>query len=253
VRAQVQVVQGSSDDEEVLTGALEGAESLFLLVPPLFTVTDNNEYYLKFARATSAAVKAQKVKRIVTVSGVGRRSLMKAGPVSDSFAKDAEIERSGVDFRALWCPSFMENMMSNIGTLKSQGTFYGCLGATAKAPWVATRDIAASAAKLLLDRAWTGQGGVAVLGPEDLSQNDIAGITGEVLGRPISYRQIPPDALKSELLKYGASGAFAQSVIEMLIAKDKGLDLAEARTAENTTPTSYRTWCTEVLKPAMQG
>jgi hypothetical protein len=36
---------------------------------------------------------------------------VKAGPVSASFAKDAEIEKTGVDFRALWCPSFMENML----------------------------------------------------------------------------------------------------------------------------------------------
>lgn len=253
VRAQAQVVQGSSDDEKVLTHALEGAESLFLVVPPSFTVTDDNEYYVRFARTTAAAVKAQKVKRVVTVSGVGRRSPMKAGPVSASFAKDAEIERSGVDFRALWCPSFMENMMNNIGTLKAQGAFYGCLGAAAKAPWVATRDIAASAAHLLLDRSWTGQGGVAVLGPEDLSQDDMAAIMSETLGKPIRYQQVPPAALESDLLKYGASPAFARSLVEMLVAKDKGLDLAEARTAANTTPTTFRTWCTEVLRPAMQG
>jgi hypothetical protein len=39
----------------------------------------------------------------------------------------------------------------------------------------------------------------------------------------------------------------------MLIAKDKGLDNVELRTAENTTPTSFRQWCEEVLKPAVLG
>ncbi len=29
------------------------------------------------------------------------------------------------------------------------------------------------------------------------------------------------------------------------------LDNAEPRTAENTTPTSFRQWCEEVLKPAV--
>ena len=37
------------------------------------------------------------------------------------------------------------------------------------------------------------------------------------------------------------------------VAKDKGLDNAEPRTPENTTPTSFRQWCEEVLKPAVLG
>jgi hypothetical protein len=37
----------------------------------------------------------------------------------------------------------------------------------------------------------------------------------------------------------------------MLIAKDNGTDNVEPRTAENTTPTSFRQWCEESLKPAV--
>ena len=43
---------------------------------------------------------------------------------------------------------------------------------------------------------------------------------------------------------------FAQRLVEMHAAKDNGLDSAEPRTPENTTPTSFRQWCEEVLKPA---
>jgi hypothetical protein len=39
--------------------------------------------------------------------------------------------------------------------------------------------------------------------------------------------------------------------MDMLIAKDSGMDNAELRTAENRTPTSFRQWCEEVLKPAV--
>jgi hypothetical protein len=37
----------------------------------------------------------------------------------------------------------------------------------------------------------------------------------------------------------------------MMAAKNAGLDNAEHRTARNTTPTSFRTWCEKVLKPAV--
>ena len=43
----------------------------------------------------------------------------------------------------------------------------------------------------------------------------------------------------------------AQGMVEMMVAKDQGLDNAEPRTPESTTPTSFRQWCEEVLKPAV--
>jgi hypothetical protein len=37
----------------------------------------------------------------------------------------------------------------------------------------------------------------------------------------------------------------------MADAKNQGLDLGVERTPENTTPTSFRRWCEEVLRPAI--
>jgi hypothetical protein len=36
-----------------------------------------------------------------------------------------------------------------------------------------------------------------------------------------------------------------------MVAKDDGVDNAEPRTPESTTPTSFRDWCEQVLKPAV--
>jgi hypothetical protein len=54
------------------------------------------------------------------------------------------------------------------------------------------------------------------------------------------------------MMQYGASEHFAQRLIDMLVAKDKGLDSAERRTPETPTPTTFRQWCEEVLKPAFE-
>jgi uncharacterized protein YbjT (DUF2867 family) len=102
----------------------------------------------------------------------------------------------------------------------------------------------------LLDKSWKGQGGFAVLGPEDLSCNDMAAIMTEALGKPIRFQSISGEAYKAQLMKFGASEAFAGSLVEMHAAKDNGLDKSEPRTPENTTPISFRQWCEEVLKPA---
>jgi hypothetical protein len=73
----------------------------------------------------------------------------------------------------------------------------------------------------------------------------------DVLGKTIRFQQLPRDAYKSQLIQYGANEVFAQGIVDMLIAKDNGMDNVETRTAENTTPTSLRQWCEESLKPAV--
>src|SRR5579862_9831517 len=183
VRARIEIVQGSSDDEGVLMRALEGAESLFLVVPPSLTTNDVSEYYLRFTRPACRAITSQGLHRVVTVSGLGRRIAVNAGPVITSFAKDAEIERTGVHFRALWCPGFMENMLRQVDALKHRAAFFAPGLPDLKAPLVATRDIAVRGAQLLIDRSWAGQDGIAVLGPEDLSANDMASIMTDALGK----------------------------------------------------------------------
>lgn len=47
------------------------------------------------------------------------------------------------------------------------------------------------------------------------------------------------------------SEPMAQGMTDMAAAKNNGLDNAEPRTPENTTSTSFRQWCEEVLKTAV--
>jgi hypothetical protein len=48
------------------------------------------------------------------------------------------------------------------------------------------------------------------------------------------------------------SEAMAQGFVDMWTAYGEGLDTAEPRTPESTTPTSFSQWCEEVLKPRVQ-
>jgi uncharacterized protein YbjT (DUF2867 family) len=251
LRSRVDVVSGSSDDEAVLDRALAGAAALFHCVPPDFATPDTDAHYLAFTRPAIAAMKKQNVHHVVTVSAIGRGVDVNAGVVSSALRKDIAFEEAGLHVRALWCPGFMENTLMSLATLKAQGVFFGPSRPDLRRPYAATRDIAAVAARLLRDRSWTGPGGIGVLGPEDLSINDMAAILTDVLGRPIHYQQVPAAAYKAQLIQYGASEHFAQGLIDMHEAKDNGLDSAIARTPENTTPTTFRTWCSEVLRPAI--
>lgn len=253
VRARVEVVQGSHGDAETVNRAFAGAEAVFWLPPPNFRAARVEAQYVDFVRPACAAFRRQGVKQVVSISALGRGVTDKAGQVTASLAMDDLIAATGVGFRALAMPSFMDNVLRQIEPIRNQGVFFGTLDADCKHPTCATRDIAMVATKLLRDRSWSGQAAVPVLGPEDLSCNDMARIMSEVLGKPVRYQQISLDAFRANLLQRGASAAMAQGYVEMMRAKNEGLDDAEPRTPEATTPTTFRQWCEEELKPAVFG
>ncbi len=252
LRERVEVVEGSHGDAEVVDAAFDGAESVFWLAPPNPRADDLRSVYLDFLEPALAALAKRGVARVVGVSALGRGTPMagNAGHVTCSLEMDDRIAASGVAYRALTMPSFMDNMLRQAGALRN-GMFFSPLPGDLKVPMCATRDIAAVAARELLDASWTGFEEVPVLGPEDLSNDDQARILTEVLGRPVRFQHVPVDAFRENLLANGMSESVARGMVEMMLAKAAGLDNAEPRTARTTTPTTFRTWCEEVLVPAL--
>ena len=248
VRDRVEVVRGSHGDPDVVDQAFAGADAVFWLVPADPRADSLDAAYLDFTRPACAAFKNQ---RVVGVSALGRGVARNAGYVSASLAMDDLIAGTGVSYRALTMPSFMDNLLWQVEAIRNTGTFFGPVSGDRKAPICATRDIAAVAARLLLDPSWHGVAEVPVLGPEDLSQHDVAEVMSDVLGRPVRYQQVPFDAFHATQLQHGRSEAMARGMVDMMIAKDEGMDNAEPRTPEATTPTTFRQWCEDVLKPAV--
>ncbi len=253
VRGRVEVVEGSHGDADVVNRAFAGADSVFWVAPPNHRAPSMESVYLDFARPACAAIRSHGVKRVVAVSALGRGVTENAGLVSASHAMDDLIAGTGVAYRALALPSFMDNMLRQVETIRSQGVFFWPGAGDRRHPLCATRDIAAVAARLLLDHAWSGRADVPLLGPEDLSLNEMAAIMSDVPGKPVRFQQVPDDAFKAQLLERGMSEAMAQGMLDMMVAKENGLDEAEPRTPEAATPTSFRQWCLEVLRPAVLG
>ena len=62
------------------------------------------------------------------------------------------------------------------------------------------------------------------------------------------YRQ---RQLQDRFVRLGVSDAMAQGYTDMAWAKNEGLDNGVQRTPENSTPTSFRQRCDEMLKPTV--
>ena len=253
VRARVEIVQGSHRDADVVNRAFDGAQAVFWLAPADPKAESLFAAYVDFSRAAAVAMKTRGVQRVVDITALGRNTPLadKAGLVTGSLAMDDLIASTGVNFRALTMPSFMDNTLRQVASIKDQGMFFSPISGDLKLPICATRDIAQVAARWLLDESWRGQDEAAVLGAENISFNDMAAIMSDVLGKPVRFQQIPFEAYKARFLKFGFSEAMAQGMTDMADAKNQGLDLGVERTPENTTPTSFRQWCEEVLRPTI--
>ena len=248
---KVEVVEGSLDDPAILGRALDGAEAVYYCIPPDPRASNVLGSYFGFARPFAAALAGSSVGRVVFVSSGGRGLAKHAGPISAIHEVEELFEATGVHLRSLRCGSFMENMFYQREPLRHQGLFFNPIDGDFAIPTCATRDVAETATRLLLDRSWTGQGGVGVHGPADLSFNEMARVMTEVLGRPIRYQEVPRPAYKASLVEHGMSESFAQGYIDMFREVARGIHAADPRTPESTTPTTFEAWCGDTLKPAM--
>jgi uncharacterized protein YbjT (DUF2867 family) len=175
-------------------------------------------------------VQGEVVPRPEPAQGRGTPWAAKAGYVVGSLAMDDLIASTGVDYRALTNPSFMDNIARQAEAIKNERVFFSPISGDRKLPSVATRDTAAAASRLLLDDSWGGVGEVPLLGPEDLSFNAMAEIISEVLGKGVCFQQTTFGAYKDRFVGFGMSDAMAQGMTDMAWAKNEA----------STTPSSAR-------------
>ncbi|WP_069768861.1 NAD(P)H-binding protein [Streptomyces sp. LUP30] len=252
-RERIEVVPGSHADPAVLKEACEGADRIFWLVPPTPGTDDVEGHFRAFTEPLREVIGTQGVERVVAVSTLGRGVARNAGPISASLAMDEAIAATGVHYRALCPPALMENLLRQTAPIRDEGVWTVALAQDRVLRVCAVRDIAAEAARLLLDASWTGYRDVPLAGPDDLTPEGMARVLAEVLDRPVRVRQITSAEQKAMMTRQGASEAWAQSVADMTDAQNtQGFYGAAQPSTPDTTPTGFRRWCEEVLAPALR-
>ncbi|MFJ4585032.1 NAD(P)H-binding protein [Streptomyces echinatus] len=252
VRERVEVVQGSHSDAAVLNEACTGADRLFWLVPPTPQADSVEGHFRDFTEPLCEVIGRQGVERVVSVSTLGRGVAKNAGQISASLAMDEAIMGTGVHYRALCPPFLMENLLGQAASIRDAGVFSLTVEENRVLRTCATRDIAATAARLLLDSSWTGQHDVPLVAPDELTAEAMAQVVSEVLNRPVHLRRTSSADYKATALRFGASDAWAQGLADMADAlMDQGFYGAAQPSTPETAPTGFRTWCEEVLRPAV--
>jgi len=247
------VVEGSMADAATLEQALPGVTCVFWLPPGDPTLPSAEAAYVDVSRAFCEALPGSEVTHVVGISALGRGWTKPAGHVTATLAVDDMIARTGVQYRALACASLMDNIARQAEPIRTLGRFFQPTPGDLKLPHVAKADVARIAADLLLDPSWTGVEALPLLGPEDLSFNEMAEILSAVLGREIVASELPMEHFRQRMRDLGVSDGMSQAYVEMLTAKNEGMDHLVTPASRHDTPTTFRRWCEEELRPLIAG
>lgn len=248
---RVDIVEGSHSDPSVIAQALAQIESVFWLPPGAPASASAQEAYVDFSRPFCEALAGSQVRHVVGVSALGRGWSKPAGHVTASLHMDDMIAETGVAYRALACASLMDNLKRQADVIREADVFYQPTARHLQLPHVAKADIADVAARLLINTDWLGVDAIPLLGPENLSFAEMANIMTSVLGRPIRFQEMSMDDFERMMQSAGVSEGMAAAMVEMFMAKNEGMDNMVRPPSRATTPTTFRQWCEEELRPVL--
>jgi len=251
-RSRTEIIEGSHADGGAIAEALDGVSAVFWLPPGSPLARNPEDAYVDFSRAFCTALPGSSVSHVVGVSALGRGWPKPAGLAAASIAMDDMIAATGVAYRSLACASLMDNIARQIDPIREQGAFYQPTTGDLKLPHVAKADVAAIASQLLTAQDWDSVAELALCGPEDLSFEDMAAILSDVLGREIVFHEMSVEDFGGMMLGMGATEGMAQGYVEMMTAKNAGMDNAACPDDRSATPTTFRNWCETELRPSIQ-
>jgi uncharacterized protein YbjT (DUF2867 family) len=239
-QAGAETVAASLDDIEAVTRAFNGATAVFAMIPPNYTAQDFRAYQNKLGDALAQAITRSGIQYVVNLSSVGAQHSDKVGPINGIYDQEQRLNRlKDVHVLHLRPSFFMENVLMNIGVIKGMGLNGTPLKAEAPMPMIATQDIAAEVARHLVARDFTGKVVRELLGPRDLTMNEVTRVLGRAIGKPdLKYVQFPYEDAEKAMIQMGLSPDVARLFIEMQRGMNDGLIRpTQPRGPETSTPT----------------
>jgi uncharacterized protein YbjT (DUF2867 family) len=245
------IAQGDLEDASFVREATQGADALFWLTPPNFATKDPLAFQRRLGENAVAAVRANRIPRVVQLSSVGAHQGEKGlGPISGLCSVEKLLADSSAHVTHLRPAFFMENYLQSVPTVHRDGRIYMPLPGNLRLPMIATRDIAEVAAERLRDGKWTGRSVLELVGPEQLSGEEVARRLGEALERKVEYVQVSDPQAKESMTSMGMNPAVADLMLEMYEATRQGKVAPEGQPRQ--TPTTFARFARDVYRPAFR-
>lgn len=186
-------IYGDMDKPETLAAAVEGVTDIFLVSPMDEHIADREINVTNAAKSTGTPIRILKLHGAVEHRGDHLSQLHQR---SIQHLKDVGLNWT------LICPnSVMETCFLNFGPMISSGTIGGTSG-HGKVGFVALRDVGEATAVVVTTGGFIGQN-VMLTGPRAEDMYDVAADFTAVLGKPVTYEDMPEDDYANLLIAFG--------------------------------------------------
>lgn len=236
--AQVHV--GECADPAYLAHAFGGADAVYAMMPFDPVAPGFMELQRTQGQAIVAALQAARVPHVVALSSLGADQPTGTGVLTSLYEQEQRLATLQQSHVLMLRPAmFFEGLFNLLPGVKYGGSLADAFEPGLPIPMIATRDIADVATGALDQRSWTGHSVRELLGPGDLSHDQLATFVGGVIGQPaLAYQQLPYDDAAQGMAAAGIAPDLAQLLAEMARGlNEKRVRSLEGRNAGNTTPT----------------
>jgi len=214
-----EVALATIEDASALAAAFQGAEGVFVLVPPNFDPLPGFPEARAIGATLQSALTAARPARVVYLSTIGaqanQNNLLTQHSIIEKAIGDLPIPI--VFLRPAW---FMENSSWDVAPARAQGIIPSFLQPLDKpVPMVATEDIGKVAAGLL-QQTWNGHRIVELEGPRRVTPNEVAAIFAMLLDKPVQMEAVPRESWETVFRSQGMKNPLPR--IRMLDGLNEG-------------------------------
>jgi len=243
--SNVQVVQADiTKFDDSLKSAFAGADVAVIILP----TAENREEITK--NFISAAKASGTVKHAVVLS------VLSAGNETSIFGRqfgavESLWKASGIAWTICRLPLFLENNYANIDSIKSTNAFYYPARPDSKYSYISTDDVGVAFAAIAAAPEKHVNQIYRLNGPDLSSNEEVAKIYSEVLGREIKFVQVPDEAAVDAVTKAGFPKWAAEGLVELwhlIDARDEGQAAlyGDYQKITGTTGTSTKQFLTQI-------
>jgi uncharacterized protein YbjT (DUF2867 family) len=199
---------------EVVTSAADGLDGVSAVFLNSRALGDQLTTVVKAARLAG-------VTRLVALSAINVDDDVSRQPSLFRGDRNREVEQLAVDSGLEWVslrPSvFVTNFFGMWAPQIQAGDVVSGPFATASTAPIVDRDISAVAARALLTDELVGQR-IPLTGPQAMTNAELVDVIGTVLGRPLSYHEVPAELVRQRFVAAGFPPEFADAYIAFLSA-----------------------------------
>ena len=210
-----QVAVGSISDAAFLAGAFQGADAVYVMVPPAMGATNMIRNIAEAGKAYAEAIKSAGVTRVVMLSSIGADAPEGTGPVQGVHRVEQIFrELSGLNVTVLRSGFFYVNFFRDIPLIRNRNIFGNNYSGDDQLPLTHPHDLSSAIADEL---QVNGNGFEVKYVVSDISTgNKIAVLFGNAIGKPeLTWTEIPDEQLEQGMLSAGLPPELAGLITEL--------------------------------------